>query len=485
MGATDPSPAPRLPVGLKVSVDVRRDQQPHRDARIDAHVRVKAVGIGPSDELPAVELAVVIALDVAAGRREAAAGALATALRALPDGLSFTVLGGADKTGTLSSCYPLRGRWALAGRGERRRAAFSAGRILPAAGDRPPGGYQAWLAAARELFAQRPLPVRHLLLITDGSSHDGAAAPDLDEPGRDGGELNTELSRCAGWFTADVLALGGDWDPAPLLAVAERLHGSPVDAPERFEPSVTDAVRRLRRVRSPELPVSVAVRPAVRGVTLTETAPRRQALQAVHPAGEPRRFDFPTHQWEPGTRDYLLTLGVDASTDPLGVLLQLATVSVGDSTAPLLVRWLPPGDAVGAGTGGDGGSTLQTMDVATRMRAALDRGFLALDPLSRDEAGQQLGLAVRLANEIGASWVVARVREVAEILDGSRGVVRIGPDVDPGSVRRGRLNIAAGHPLDLPEPPAGKPVKCPDCDHPAGPHALYCIACGRGLGCPG
>ncbi|MFJ1898264.1 MULTISPECIES: hypothetical protein [unclassified Streptomyces] len=483
MGATDTSPAPRLPVALKVSIDVRRDQQPHHDAQIDAHLRVKAASVGSSDEVPAVELAVVIALDVTAERREAAAAALATALRALPDGLSFTVLGGADTTGNPTGCYPLRGRWALSDTAEKRRAAFSAGRIAPAAGDRPPVGYPVWLTAARELFAQRPLPVRHLLLITDGSSDDGTGAPDLDEPGRgpDGSALDAELWRCAGRFTADVLALGGDWDPAPLLAVAERLHGSPVDAPDRFGPAVTEAVRRLRRVRSPELPVSVRARPAVREVTLAETAPRRQVLEAVHLPDEPRRFDFPTHQWEPGTRDYLLTLLVDASTDPLGVLLQLATVSVGDSTAPLLVRWLPPGVAVGAAASGGGGGTLQAMNVATQMRTALDRGYLALDPLTRGEAEQHFGLAVRLANEIGAGWVLDKVREVAEILDGSRGLVRVGPTVDPGTVRRGRLHIASGHLLDLPEHPIGKPLTCQDCRHPAGPHARYCIACGRRL----
>ncbi|WNI29001.1 hypothetical protein [Streptomyces sp. ITFR-6] len=121
------------------------------------------------------------------------------------------------------------------------------------------------------------------------------------------------------------------------------------------------------------------------------------------------------------------------------------------------------------------------MNVATRMRTALDRGYLALDPLTRGEAEQQFGLAVRLANEIGADWVLDKVREVAEILEGSRGVVRVGPTVDPATVRRGRLHIASGHLLDLPEHPAGRPPTCQDCRHPAGPHARYCIACARQL----
>ncbi|WP_406455207.1 hypothetical protein OG782_27005 [Streptomyces sp. NBC_00876] len=472
MGATAPSSG----LEFKVSVDVRRDQQPHHDARIDAHLRVRAIGIGPRDEVPAVELAVVIALDVAAAHRETAAAALATALRALPDGISFAVLGGADAGGEPTRCYPLRGRWALADTMEKRRAAFSAGRIAPAADDRPPPGYPAWLAAARALFAQRPLPLRHLLLVTDGSGHDPA-----DDTDTDSGALRTELAVCAGAFTADVIAVGADWDPAPLLAVAETLHGSAEHAPDRFGPAVTEALRRLRRVRSPELPVVVTARPAVSAVELTETAPRQQRLAPEPRPQEPHRIGFPTHQWEPGTRDYLLTLHVDASTDPLGVLLQLATVSVGDTTAPLLTRWLPPGVAVGAGATGDGGGTLQAMNAATQMRTALNRGYGALDPMSRAEAEQQFGLAVRLATEIGAVWVLEDVRKVADIVDGPRGLVRVGPTVDRGTVRRGRLHIASGHLLELPGQATGKPVACPHCRHLAGPHARFCIACGRSL----
>ncbi|MEU1352102.1 zinc ribbon domain-containing protein [Streptomyces sp. NPDC005775] len=479
MGADTPSSG----LEFKVSLDVRRDQQPHHDARIDAHLRVKAIGIGPRDEVPAVELAVVLALDVAAGRREAASAALAATLRALPDGASFAVLGGADESGEPTLCYPLRGRWAVADTMERRRAAFSAGRIAPAAPERPPPGYPAWLAAARALLAGRPLPLRHLLLITDGS---GRGPADDAEPDGGGCALQEELASCEGVFTADVVAVGGDWDPAPLLAVAESLHGTAEHAPDRFAPAVTGALRRLRRVRSPELPVVVTARPAVRAVELTETAPRQQRLEpAPRPREQvwlPHRTDFPTHQWEPGIRDYLLTVHADASTDPLGVLLQLATVSVGDATTALLVRWLPPGVAVGAGATGGGGGTLRAMNAATRMRTALNRGYAALDPMSRDEAEAQFGLAVRLANEIGAAWVLQDVRQVADILDGPGGVVRVGPTVDRGTVRRGRLHIASGHGLELPGPtPAKKPVKCPHCRHPAGPRARFCIACGRNL----
>ncbi|MGW2592175.1 hypothetical protein ACWCXC_18155 [Streptomyces sp. NPDC001515] len=458
------------PTGLDfgVWIDARRDQQPHRTARIEAHVRVEATGTGPRDEMPALDVALVLALDVSAARREPASAALAAALRGLPDGVSFAVLGGVGAQGEPARCYPLGDRWALADTREKRRAAFSAGSVAAAPGDRPPPGYRAWLAAARALFAERPLPLRHLLLITDGAGDDPA--------GHDA--LRAELDRCAGAFTADVLAVGGDWDPAPLLAVTETLHGDAAHTPDRFAPAVAGAVRRLRRVRSPELPLVVTARPAVRAVELAETAPHAQPLTPVHPPGEPRRTLFPTHRWEPGVRDYLLTVHADASTDPLGVLLQLAGVRIADTTAGLTVRWLPPGVAVGPGGGGE---TLQAMNAATRMRTALNRGYAALDPLSRSEAEQHFGLAVRLATEMGADWVLEGVRKVAEIVDGAHGVVRVAPAVDRGTVRRGRLDLATGHRLDLP-PPAGDEARpCPDCRHPGGPRARYCIACGRRL----
>ncbi|MFJ7625678.1 hypothetical protein ACIQZN_04170 [Streptomyces sp. NPDC097595] len=464
MAAPDPTPT-----GLRfaVSVDVRRDQQPHHDTRIDAHVRVKATGTGPRDQRPATELAVVLALDVGPARRRDAAAALAAALRALPDGLSFAVLGGAGDDGP-GRCYPLRGPWALADTDEKRRAAFSVGRVAPTHDDRPPPGYGAWLAAARALFGQRPLPVRHLILVTDGGGHDPAGEA----------EFGAGIAACRGEFSADVLALGVDWDPAPLLALTEGLHGTADTAPDRFAPAVTEALRRLRRVRSPELPVTVTGRPAVTGVALSERQPRQHALVPAAAPEHPHRYDFATHQWEPGTRDYLLAVRADASADPLGVLLQLATVSVGGATAPLVVRWLPPGVAVGAG---GGGGTVDAMNAATRMRTALERGYAALDPMSREEAERQFGLAVRLAHEIGADWVLTKVRTVADIVDGAQGLVRVGPTVDRGTVREGRLQVASGPLLDLPAHAEGTPGKCPGCRHAAGPGARYCIACGRRL----
>lgn len=190
------APSPGLETGLLVEVPEKHP--PGDDIRIEAHVRVEAVAVGPQDAIPAAEVALVIAVDVAASRRAGTVDALADAVGALPDGISYTVLGG-----EASRCYPLRGRLAIADPDDRRHAAFSVGRITAADAGRRPPGYARWLAGARELFAVCELPVRHLVLITDGSGRG-----DEDEAYREDSALRTELARCEGEFTADVIALG-------------------------------------------------------------------------------------------------------------------------------------------------------------------------------------------------------------------------------------------------------------------------------------
>ncbi|MGW2084547.1 hypothetical protein [Streptomyces sp. NPDC001880] len=460
-------------LGISLSVQTAEKQRPDQDARIDAHVRVRAVAVGPRDRIPAVDIALVVAVDVAAGRRDAAVAALTEAVGALPDGISYTVLGGGA-----SQCYPLHGRWALADADDRRNAAFSVGRIAAADEGQQPAGYTTWLARARELFAERALPVRHLVLVTDG-----AGRADEDDASRPDSALSLELARCEGEFTVDVIAPGAGWDPAPLIAVAERLHGAAASSPDAFAPAVATALGRLRKVRSPELPIEVTVRPNVREATLTETAPLQQRLEPEPVRDDPRRLEFRTHQWKPESRDYLLTLRADAGNDPLGVPLQLAAVTVGGATEAVVVRWLPSGTAAAtARISGAVGRDIHTMNVSTRMRTALNDGYAALDLGSRERAEARLGLAVRLATEIAADWVLDEVRKVARIMDGPRGIVRIGPAVDPGAVRQGMLSITSGHPMELPPAPPDEPaLHCPYCDRPAGPAAVFCIHCGRQL----
>ncbi|UUU31851.1 VWA domain-containing protein [Streptomyces sp. CA-210063] len=448
---------------IRLNVDLGGDLRPHRSAKIEAHLRVDVTAGGPPAELPAIELAVIIAVDVAEPLRAAVRHALPAALRALPDGISFTVLGGGPEP---VRCYPGGdAEWAVADRTEKRRAAFAAG-ALPLHRDGPrPAGYAAWAARSRALLAARPLSVRHLLLITDGSSAPGET------------RLEEELDACAGHFTCDVLAVGADWPPDPLLTLAERLHGTAEFVDDGLGRAITAAVRRLRRVHTPQLPIEVTVRPSVRQVALNEKAPRPHRLGGLPQPGRPHRWSFPTYQWEQGRRDYLLTLVADADADPLETPLQFAMVSIGDVHASVIARWhrpeQPPPD-VPAG----GGSVTEATTV---MRDALRRGLVALREGQRAAAETYLGQAARLAVHFGLDWVLDEIRAVADIEDAAAGRVRLRPAVEADTL--GSMILRAGsRPLPLTDTAGPLPgPRCAHCATRAGSEARYCIACGEKL----
>ncbi|MFF9219746.1 vWA domain-containing protein [Streptomyces viridosporus] len=451
--------------GIRLRVDLGGDLRPHRSAKIEAHLRVDVAADGAPTDLPAVQLAVIIAVDVAEHNRAAVRHALPSALRALPDRISFAVLGSGPEP---VRCYP-RGddEWAVADREERRRAAFVAGSLpLHREGPRP-AGYAAWVAGARALLAGRPVSVRHLVLITDGSS----AAGDT--------RLEEELNACAGQFTCDVFAVGADWAPDPLLTLAERLHGTAEFVDDGLGHAITAAIHRLRRVHTPHLPIEVTVRPSVRQVSLSEKAPRPHRLGGLLQPGRPHRWSFPTYQWEQGGRDYLLTLVADSDADPLETELQFAMVSIGDVHAPVTARWhlpgqSPPHDPAGA-------DSVRGLNATARMRSALRQGLVALQEHQRDTAEDRLGQAARLAARFGTDWVLEEIRTVADIEDAAAGRVRLRA-VDAGTL--GPLILRAG---SRPGGPLADAVgarpgpRCGGCGTPAGSEARYCIACGERL----
>jgi hypothetical protein len=451
--------------GIRLRVDVDGDLQPRRDAEIQAHLQVDVAADGASPGLPAVRLAVVIAVDVAEANRAAVRHALPAALRALPDRIAFAVLGSGPEP---VRCYP-RGdaEWAVADREERRRAAFVTGSLpLHREGPRP-AGYAAWVAAARALLAGRPDAVRHLVLITDGSSAAGET------------RLEAELDACAGQFSCHVFAVGADWAPDPLLTLAERLHGTAEFVDDGLGRAIAAAVHRLGSVHTAQLPIDVTVRPAVSEVKLSERTPRPHELGGMRPPDGSHRWSFPTYQWEEGRRDYLLTLVADADADPLETELQFAMVSVGDVHVPVTGRWRLPGHwppHAGAGTG-----SVRYLNDTGRMGRALRRGLVAADKKQRDVAEDYLGQAARLAVRLGADRVLDAIRTVADIEDSPSMRVRLRA-IDPRSL--GPMILDAGSRAGWPAAGtvgARPGPSCGDCGHPAGSRARYCIACGKEL----
>jgi len=452
--------------GIQLHVDLGGDLIPRRTAKIEAHLRVDVSADGAPTDLPAVELAVIIAVDVAERHRAAVRRAVPAALRALPDGISFTVLGSGPEP---VRSYP-RGddEWTVADQHEKRRAAFAAGSI-PLHRDGPrPSGYATWAARSRALLGGRPLSVRHLVLITDGSSAPGET------------RLEEELEACAGQFTCDVFAVGADWAPDPLLTLAERLHGTAEFVDDGLGRAITAAIKRLRRVHTPQLPIEVTVRPSVRQVSLNEKAPRPHRLRGLSEPGRPHRWTFPTYQWEQGSRDYLLTLVADADADPLETELQFAMVSVGDVHAAVAARWHRPEQAPPHAPAG--ADSVRDLNATAKMRNALRRGLVALQDHRPDTAEECLGQAARLAAEFGTDWVLAEIHAVADIEDASAGRVRLRTAVDAGTLGPMILRAGSRPGGTLTEAVAARPgPRCGSCNAPAGSEARYCIACGKKL----
>ncbi|MGC0374122.1 hypothetical protein [Streptomyces sp. SAI-229] len=453
--------------GIRLHVDLGDDPRPHRSAKIEAHLRVDVAADGAPTDLPAVQLAVIIAVDVAESHRAAVRHALPAALRALPDRISFAVLGSGPEP---VRCYP-RGddEWAVADQDVRRRAAFVAGSLpLHREGPRP-AGYAAWVAGARALLAGRPVSVRHLVLITDGSS---ATATDEHR-------LEEELDACAGRFTCDVFAVGSDWSPDPLLALAERLHGTAEFVDDGLGRAITAAIQRLRRVHTPQLPIEVTVRPSVRQVSLSEKAPRPHRLGGLPEPGRPHCWSFPTYQWEQGGRDYLLTLVADSDGDPLETELQFAMVSIGEVHAPVTARWHLPGQSPPHAPAG--ADSVRTLNATARMRSALRQGLVALREHRRDTAEDRLGQAARLAARFGTDWVLDEIRAVARIEDAAEGRVRLRP-VDAGTLGPMILRAGSRPGGPLADAVGARPGPgCGNCGAPAGSEARYCVVCGERL----
>ncbi|MFF4503484.1 vWA domain-containing protein [Streptomyces sp. NPDC001401] len=456
---------PQPDIQLHVGLD--GDLRPHRSAKIEAHLQVDVAAASAPVDLPAVELAVIIAVDVAEANRPAVRHALPAALRALPDGISFTVLGSGPEP---VRCYP-RGdaEWAVADHAQKRRAVFAAG-PLPLHRDGPrPAGYAVWAARSRALLTGRPLSVRHLVLITDGSSAQGET------------RLEEELEACAGQFTCDVFAVGADWNPDPLLALAERLHGTAEFVDEGLGAAITGAIERLRRVHTPHLPIEVTVRPSVRQVSLSEKAPRPRRLGGLLQSDRPRCWSFPTYQWqEQGRRDYLLTLVADADADPLETDLQFAMVSIGDVHASVTARWHRPGPPPAHASAG--ADSVRALTDTAVMRSALRQGLEALQKGRREVAERYLGQAASLAVQHNAGWVLDEIRAVADIEDAAAGRVRLRTPVDAGALGPRILRAGSYPGGTLIDTVVVRPgPRCRHCSNPAGSEARYCIRCGKEL----
>ncbi|MFI6641013.1 hypothetical protein [Streptomyces sp. NPDC050504] len=470
-----------------LSVDADATRVPAQGKqRVDAVVRVDARPLPGEPPPDPAGIGILIAVDFAPGRRDITRETATAAVSAVPDGASFALLGGGERPVT---GYPFSGGWAVADRSTRGLAAFEAGRLMPLNAPAGATSYATWLALARRMFARLgpAVPVRHLLMITDGV---GSGADRVDR----------ELAACHGRFGCDVLGVGDRWDPRALLRIAARLHGRAAALPLDHDGPAAAATRalapvlaRLTAARSPALELGLTLRRGVRFESLAEVSPARRTLHPRRTA--PRQLRFHTQMWAAETRSYLLSLTADPEGDPLETPLQLAAVTAtapaapeaapapgttpGTAPAAVTARWswsAPP--ATGAA---EAGRSVVFHLSYNGMLDAYGEGCIALVADRRDLATRRFAVATRLAHQLGDLETLAKLREIVEIEDAPRGLVRIRASVNHAVVHAGRLSSGTGPaPLPGPEPPpGGSAARCPDCGADLAAKARFCVRCGR------
>jgi hypothetical protein len=218
------------------------------DDRWTASIGVTVTG----HEVPArqwISAAVVLLLDLTIGQFDVAVAAVAEAVRRLPPGTPFAVVGRAAGTG---ASFPDSGL-AVASRpaGEAARQAVAGWRNVPG-----PKDVEGLLRSARQLLDGRPETLRHAILVGDAADDDAA---------RD--RATAELRACRGVFTCDALGVADLAVPGYLYSVSGLggdVDGSwyPDDLAEMAGTMVTRATRRgthreTLRIRTP---AGVAVR---------------------------------------------------------------------------------------------------------------------------------------------------------------------------------------------------------------------------------
>lgn len=425
---TDAPPGSEPAFALTVENDPQQGAFPgRRKVRAMVHAEAQVPAGDSGRRLPPGDIGVLIAVDFAPDRIAATRDAVAAAIDRLPDGVRFALLEERrDENGVLR-----QPEWRVADDHRRSQARADAEwmRVLP---PKDSTSYARWLAQARKRFCSGDAPrLRHLLVITDGSGRTS--------------RLEEELDACTGEFTCDVLGVGEDWQLDPLTRIAEALHGTAgcVRDSQDVTDWLTSTMDRLLRTRLPMAALEVILRPGVELQEITQLSEQRRPLEPLsppegdtpapaHPPGRARRLSFATRVWTmDDARDFELVLLADPTGDPLDEDIQLAAVTLGSASVPVLVRWsYEPGSARGRGA---------LPGQRTKVVRAYIDGCQALDEGTWSVAERQLGTAVRLAQEPRDADILQRIRDVADVVDAAAGKVRLRRRLDRLTLKEIRL----------------------------------------------
>jgi von Willebrand factor type A C-terminal domain/von Willebrand factor type A domain len=326
------------------------------------------------------------------------------AVAALPDGVWFAVVRGAEAA---EVAYPRRGGLVQASEITRQEAFRAIDRLQPSGGT----AIGRWLSMARDLVALRPGALGHALLLTDGKNEDQNPA-----------DLRRALDECEGAFQCDCRGVGTDWAVEELRPVSTVLLGTldiirePAGMEADFRSVIEEAMKR-----GTEAWLSIRTPVHARITALRQVAPTVVDLMA-----RARRIDAQTVRvglggWGDDRREYHLT--VDVAPGPVGSEMAVARIvlGVGNTTrATGLVRgcWADDPELVAQIDPEVAHYTGQA-----ELAAAVQGGLEAKRDGDFDGAAVKLGRAVQLAAASGHSDLLSLLTKVVDVVDADAGTV--------------------------------------------------------------
>jgi Ca-activated chloride channel family protein len=472
-----------LPLAFALELDLVGDLA-HDARQLDALITVRASDAGPAAGNGTADLAEILVMDrslsmAASGKINAAKRAANAAIDALDDGVLLGIIAGNHESEVL---FPLQG--GLIRLDPTVRAAAKR-RVL---GLLPDGGTAIgkWLTAAGDLFAEAAPDgaVCHAALYTDGRNEHETAQ-----------QLEAALDDCADRFVCHARGLGDDWDYAPLLRIAEALHGDARAVVEISDLAADFAqlTRDARRLVVPRVYLGLGMNPVFHVGSIRQISPVEADLTRRR-LTEDGQVRFPLGAWSAGTRQYQLTLTFTPDDLEIGETLRAARmwlltegpdggrepVVEGD---PLLVCrseiGAPPPPTITQLTW-----AANAYELGATMRACAD-AYLDQD---YDEADRRLREAMRLAATVADEDRLRLLRAVAQEEGGS---VRMRRGLKRGLVQQlGVESTRTGVvPQDAVEPDDGGRAElevvhvCRACgEETYGADAVSCENCGTPFG---
>jgi Ca-activated chloride channel family protein len=468
--------------GLSLTVHQNEYLAP-ADTEMHVVLAVTAHGLGAATNGTPPEAAEVIAIDcsgsmaypptkIAAARR-----ATAAAIDALRDGVHFAVIKGQH---TAELAFPTGDERMVMASPETKEAAKAVVRRLDPNGGTAMG---TWLNLAGTLLDVYPKAIRHVMLLTDGKN-------ETETPR----ELEEVLLTHEGRFVCDARGIGDDWSPKELMRIVSVLHGS-ADAIREDHDLVGDFATMMHGAMSkvvPDIRLRIRASRFARLRSLKQSFPVEADITELGTAVDDHTVEFSTGSWGAETKHFRLCLEVDPAglptgEDMLAARADLAVVRSGTAeeygkAEAIRVHWTDDARR----------SSVVAPDLAhyerhEELRNAVDSGCAAYETGDWALAATHWERAVKLADDLGNTKTVERVRGLLEY---ENGAVRVKPGLSPRDLFAitfsSRLSTRGPESAKLLEAKESQPAEpdheCPSCGHISPATAVFCPNCRNRLG---